>query len=674
MANFHVLPPALIVGRDMSEKMFFQHLKDLPPGWDGRLGFDTETTGIDVARDVPLFASCSDGVNRWLMTLQQLLDPRFAELVEDPDRMWVLANAKFDLHMCANVGLPEFAGTIIDVIVQCALRDENRKGSAGFGLKDQARDYLGIAMRSFKDTFDVKVKASDEGRALLGADIDLVAGYASLDAYATWLLSEQHDAVLRDTPVPDNLMGYANLADYFWDLEAPFAKTLWRMERRGVCIDVPYLETVKGPMEERKEVLLREIMRLAQRPINPNSPSQLKDVLFSSRDQGGLGLRPKKYTKSGAPSTDEDTLKAFASTVPLCECILEYRKLTKILSTYVEGLRKAAVRETHRIHTRFNQAGTVTGRLSSSAPNLQNIPSKGDVGKMLRRAFTAGDGYDLIVADYSQMEMCVMAHMSGDRAMIDAITDGLDLHSFTASKMLGVEYEHVLIAKWMKDLPDMYCGVEQGLEHWPEYDAETLQDISRRMKDLVAARTAAKAIGFGLMYGRGPGALAEELGVSRTEAKDLIQQWFDTFPSVREYIEWVQNEARTREDHAVFTCFGRPRRLTSITSTNHGVRAKAERDAINAPIQGSASCITKRAMILIDQDPELGGDCLAGGSLGTGLLLQVHDEIMLSVPTTNKEKKIWANTKMQELMVHAAQLRVPLRATGGIACNWDEAK
>lgn len=674
MSNFTVLPPAYIVGRDIDEIEFFSHLHTLPLGWEGRIAFDTETTGIDVARDVPLFGSVSDGENRWLLTLQQLLHPSFAELVSDPNRVWVMANAKFDMHMCHNVGLPEFAGSIADIIVMCALRDENRKGGAGLGLKEQARDYLGIAMRSFKDTFDIKVKASEEGRALLDADIDLVAGYASLDAYATWLLSEEHEHVLNSMPVPNNLLGFTCVGQYFWELEAPFTKTLWRMERRGVCIDVPYLESLKGPMEQRKDDLLKDIMRLAQRPINPNSPAQLKDVLFSSRDQGGLGLRPKKYTKSGSPSTDEDTLKSFSSSVPLCAAILEYRKLTKILSTYVAGLQKAAVRKTNRIHTRFNQAGTVTGRLSSSDPNLQNIPARGDVGKMLRKAFTAGPGKDMVVADYSQMEMCVMAHVSGDKAMIDAITDGLDLHSFTASRMLGVEYEHVLIAKWMKDLPEEYCELEQGLEYWPEYDIETLMDISRRCSDLVGARTAAKAIGFGLMYGRGPGALAEELGVTRREAKELIQQWFDTFPSVREYIDWVQNEARTREDHAVFTCFGRPRRLTSITSTNHGVRAKAERDAINAPIQGSASCITKRAMILIDQDPELGGDCLEGGSLGTGLLLQVHDEIMLEVPKHDEEIKEWANGKMQKLMVEAAQLRVPLKATGGVASNWEEAK
>lgn len=671
MANFNVLPPALIVGRDASEDEFFTHLDRLTPGWEGRIAFDTETTGIDVARDVPLFASVSDGINRWLLTLNQLLDPRFVELIEDPSRMWVMANAKFDMHMVHNVGLPEFAGDVVDIIVQCALRDENRKGGAGLGLKEQARDYLGIQMRSFKDTFNIRVKASEEGKALLEADIDVVAGYASLDAYATWLLSEDHEHALRAFAVPDNLRGYANVAEYFWDLEVPFTKTLWRMERRGVCIDVEHLESLKGPMEDRKDELLREIMHLAQRPINPNSTAQLKEVLFDSRDHGGLGLRPKKYTNSGAPSTDEETLKAFASTVPLCAAILEYRKLTKILSTYVGGLQKAVVRGTNKIHTRFNQAGTYTGRLSSSAPNLQNIPVRGDVGRQLRRAFIARDRY-LIVADYSQMEMCVMAHVSGDRAMIDAISNGLDLHSFTASKMLGVEYDDVVRAKTLKEIED---SVEQYDYALKEYGMGMLDTdgLMVRAKELLSARTAAKAIGFGLMYGRGPGALAEELGVTRNEAKALIEQWFDTFPSVRQYIDWVQNEARTREDHAVFTCFGRPRRLTSITSTHHGVRAKAERDAINAPIQGSASCITKRAMLLIDQDPELGGNCLEGGSLGTGLLLQVHDEIMLEVPD-NEEVKQWANEKMQRLMVDAAQLRVPLKATGGVASSWADAK
>lgn len=669
MANFNVLPPALVVGRDMAESTFYAHMHDLPLGWEGRIAFDTETTGIDIARDVPLFASVSDGVNRWLLTLSQLMDPRFVDLIEDPERVWVMANAKFDMHMCHNVGLPEFKGDVVDVIIQCALRDENRKGGAGLGLKEQARDYLGIAMRSFKETFDIRVKASDEGKALLDADIDLVAGYASLDAYATWLLSEDHEAALRTTQVPDNLMGYTNLAQYFWDLEMPFTKTLWRMERRGVCVDLAHLKSLEAPMLGAKEELLKEIMRLAQRPINPNSPVQLKDILFSPRDQGGLGLRPKKYTKSGAPSTDESVLQSFASTVPLCKKILEYRKISTILVRYITGLQKFMVGEDGRIHTNLKQAGTVTGRLSSGTPNLQNVPPE------VREAFKAGPGKDMIVADYSQMEMCVMAHMSGDKAMISAITDGLDLHSFTASKMLGVEYEHVLIAKWMKDLPDVYCEIEQGLEHWPEYDIETLQDISRRMKDLVSARSAAKAIGFGLMYGRGPGALAEELGVSRAEAKELIAQWFDTFPSVREYIDWVQNEAKTRDDHAVFTCFGRPRRLTSITSTHHGVRAKAERDAINAPIQGSASCITKRAMILIDKDPELGGDCLEGGSWGTQMLLQVHDELMVSLPVDMDERqKQWANDKVQQLMVTAAELKVPLKATGGIASNWAEAK
>lgn len=674
---FAVLPRPIIVGQDQSPEDFFTRLRCLSPGWDGRIAFDTETTGVNIVKDVPLFASASDGVDRWLLTLEHLMCPAFQELVEDPSRVWVAANAKFDMHMCANAGLPEFAGTIVDVIVQCALRDENRKNGVGLGLKEQARDYLDIKMRPFKEVFDVTVKASNEGRALLDAPIDLVAGYASLDAYATWHLSELHNEVLSQTTLPEaNLGGYATLNDYFWDLEVPFTKCLWRMERRGVTIDTVHLDSLRVPLEQKKEELLRDIMRLAQRPINPNSPQQLRSILFGSRADGGLGLKGKRWTKEGAESTDEPSLKPFVKTVPLVASIMEHRKVAKILGTYIKKLRAEVCSTTSRIHTSFRQAGTVTGRLSSANPNLQNVPSKGDIGKEIRAAFTADAGHTLIVADYSQMEMCIMAHVSGDAAMIGAISDGLDLHSFTASRMLGVEYEHVVIAKWMKDLPDTCaCELLEAVDSFPEVDLDTLKEIARRRDDLVSARSAAKAIGFGLMYGRGPGALAEELDVSRKRARELIDQWFDTFPSVRTYIDDIQRQARERDDHAVHTVFGRPRRLTTITSTQHGVRAKAERDAINAPIQGSASCIIKRAMLMIDCDEELGGDCLEGGTAGIRLLLQVHDEIMLECPTTytNEEQGEWTR-KIQEIMARAADLRVPLRATGGVASNWADAK
>jgi DNA polymerase-1 len=670
--SFSILPPALVVGRDVSVDDFFAHIESRPFGWDGRIALDTETTGIDTSRDVPVYASASDGESRWLLCMEHILDPRFCELLDDPQRMWVFANAKFDMHMFCNVGLPEIRGDVVDVIVMCMLLDENRKGGAGLGLKEQARDYLDIRMRSFADTFGIKVKASDEGRALLDADVDLVAGYASLDAYATWLLSEEHNITLHSTLTVENLLGYRSLGDYYFQLEMPFTKTLWRMERRGIRVDVDALKALEGPMGERVKELKREIIHIAKRPINPASPAQLKDVFFSPRSEGGLGLKPKKYTASGAPSTDEATLQAFRATVPLADKILEYRSLTKLLNTYIIKLQDVCSRE-QRIHCALNQTGTVTGRLSSSKPNLQNIPAKGDAGKQIRSAFVGESGGALMVADYSQMEMCVMAHVSGDKAMIRAISDGLDLHSFTASRMLGVEYDDVVYAKKLDDVEE--DKVEYAMSTW-ELTRDHAERIIADAGKLLGARRAAKAIGFGLMYGRGPGALAEELGVTRSDAKGLIEDWFNTFPDVRRYINHVQDMARFGEGHCVYTVFGRPRRLTSITSSNNGVRAKAERDAINAPIQGSASCITKYAMLLIDQDPVLGGDCLAGGSFGTQLLLQVHDEIILSVPVEDKtdEEIEWANNRLRELMEQAAPLSVPLKATGGIASNWGDAK
>ena len=267
--------------------------------------------------------------------------------------------------------------------------------------------------------------------------------------------------------------------------------------------------------------------------------------------------------------------------------------------------------------------------------------------------------------------MCSMAHLSQDENMIRAISDGLDLHSFTASSMLGVEYDDVVIVKKLSDIEDWDVRYKTAHDKYG-LGAADVDVLFMRAPELLGARRAAKAIGFGLMYGRGPGALADELGVSRKEAKQKIADWFSTFPGVKQYISDIQCQAIDGEDHAVFTIMGRPRRLHNIVSTNHGVSAKAERDAINAPIQGSASCIAKLAMILIDQDPELGGDCLEGGSANAQMLLQVHDEIILEV---GEEQDLQClNDKMQQIMVNAAQLSVPLTTSGGIATNWGEAK
>ena len=678
MAQFNLLPPALVVGRDCTEDEFYALLSSLPAGWDGRLAIDTETTGLAVTRDVPVFGSVSDGTNRWLLTVEQLMDDRLNALFADPARCWVMANAKFDMHMLSNIGCAEIMGDVVDIVVMCALVDENRRTGAGMGLKEQARDYLGIKMRSFAETFEIKVKESDTGRMLLTVPIEKVAAYATLDAYATWGLSEVHHATLCEHPLPPNLMGYGSLADYFFGLEMPFTKTLWRMERRGFHVDGAYLSGLAGPMQERRDELAREINKLAKRPINPASPLQLKDVLFGEKSAGGLGLRPTKYTDSGQPSTDEDVLKALAKRVPLAEKILEWRGLAKILGTYVGGLNEALTPDS-RIHCRLNQTGTVTGRLSSSQPNLQNIPAQGDVGHAIRSAFTADPGCSLIVCDYSQMEMCIMAHMSADETMIRAISDGLDLHSFTASRMLGVEYDDVLIAKILDDAHGDMAAAAAKIPKKTAVHAEqvgaAIARVAPQAKKLLEARRAAKAIGFGLMYGKGPGALGDELGITRDEAKARISDWFATFPRVREYIDALHRDLAADPAHTVYTVFGRPRRLHGIASSDRGVQAKSMRDAVNAPIQGSASCITKLAMLLIDRDPELGGDCLAGGASGAGMILQVHDEIILNVPADKTQEEItWLVDRVRSLMQQAAPLRVPLGATGGVAATWADAK
>lgn len=683
--NFVILPPASVIGRDISADDFFSRIQSSrDSGWESRLAFDTETTGINVVQDVPVFASLSDGTDRWLLSLEHLTDPRFEELVLDRNVFWTMANAKFDCHMCANVGLPEFKGPIFDIIVACALRDENRKGGAGLGLKEQSRDYLGLAMRSFKDTFDLKVSKGGEGRALLEADIDLVAGYASLDAYATWLLSESHYAYLKETSVPPNLMGFENLLEYMMSIEVPFTKTLWRMERRGVVVDEARLEDLRAPMYEKRDAALAEVLRIAGRPINPGSPKQLAEILYSPKSEGGLGVKPKKWTGKGQPSTDEGALLKLRNSVPIVKAILEWRKLSKLIATYIDGLLNQ-ITPSGRVHATFNQAGTVTGRLSVKKPSLQNIPQQGESGKAIRETFVAPAGCSLIVADYSQMEMCVMAHVADSQNMIQSISSGQDLHSFTASSMLGVAYDHVLLAKRLSDLE---IGEDETLEEFRDrrlvevegigvYNLDAINLLNRLddgySAELLSARRAAKAIGFGLMYGMGPGALSDEIGVTLREAKELTRAWFNTFPAVQEYIEDVQRAAETSSDHAVYTVFGRPRRLTGITSSNNGVRAQAKRYAINAPIQGSASCLMKWAMVLIDLDPELGGDCLEGGSLGTQLVLQVHDEIMMIIPDSADAD--YANSRMQNFMVTVAPgLRVPLKATGGVVPNWGAAK
>ncbi len=667
--RFVSLPNAESLDNDSDFLNFIDHLKNLPLGWDGRIAIDTETTGLNLRRDVPVFGSISDGVRRWLLTMEQLMREELHELIADPDRVWVMANAKFDMHMMNNIGAPHFAGDVADIIVMSALRDENRGRFGRQGLKEQSADYLGIDMKPFSKVFNVKEK--DSASALLSAPMDVVAGYATLDAYCTWLLSAEHEVYLRAFPLPE-YSPWNTLWEYFCELEIPFTTALWRCEERGFQVDAEYLREVREPIAARIEELLVEVNREAGQPIKPGSTKDLTRVFFGKKSEGGMALRPSKFTNSGAPSTDEQVLKKLAAKgVRLAELIVEYRGLVKTKSTYIDGLLEKLTRE-DRLHCNLLQAGTITGRLSSRNPNLQNIPSSGDVGKLIRSAFIAPEGYRLGVWDYGQIEMRYAAHASCDENMIRAINDGMDLHCFTAAHMLNVDYDMALGAKVMDDAESregaaaaLAAKLDKPLQYADRVVGSLERDASL-VKELLKARKAAKAIGFGILYGKGPGALGEELGLTTEEAKEKIKSWFRAFPGVQAYIKHTKKKLENDPEHTLFTLLGRPRRLSQVTSAHRGIRAKAFRDAINAPIQGSAADIVKMAMIRIEADEEI-------RRLGAVQILQVHDEVLLIAPD-NPEVMSCVEKKVIEIMENAVELRVPLHVEGGFADNWASAK
>lgn len=676
--QFVSLPPPIIVTDPYEFDQLMVELASRESGWRTRLALDTETTGLSISKDIPLFWSMSDGKERWLFSLELIMSPSFHSLYTDSCRVWVMHNAKYDMHMLANVAVPEMRGKVADTLVMGFMVDENRKIRGELDLKSQARDFLGIPMKPFSEVFNVRSE-SEVIHRLINAPLDLVARYATLDAYATWHLSEVHAQEMKKLDTSEYGVT-ENLFEYFTKIEMPFTKCLWRMERRGFCINTQHLLDMKGPMEIRMRELDRKIKQIAGYPINIRSVKQLQHFFFGDQKDGGMGLEPVAYTDSSKPSTDIETLEILAKRgIEAAVLLAEYRKLDKLVGTYLEGLQEH-IGEDSRIHCTLQQTGTVTGRLSSQNPNLQNIPRKGDAGKEIRKAFMCSEGYALGVWDYGQIEMRVMAHMSRDKHMCGAISDGLDLHCFTASKMQGVSYEEAMGAKILSDVGEIE-GAATKLAKKVNIDKEhalaIVEDLNvdrKRMQSLLDARDASKAIGFGIMYGQGPKALSETLGITISEAKKKISEWFNTFPNVRKYIDKVQYDLIADPQHCVRTLTGRYRRLTQITSSNQGIRAKAERDSINAPIQGSAADITKMAMLAIDRDPLLGGDCLEGGELGVRMLLQVHDELIVEAPN-NEEILCKINQLVMKKMENPGlDLLVPLTAEGGFAPNWAEAK
>ena len=567
---------------------------------------DTETTSIEAldAKLVGLSFSTEDfrawyvPVSRETEKAKKILEI-FRPVYENPKILKVGQNLKYDLTVLANYDI-HLSGPLFDTML------------AHYLIQPELRhnmDYLAEIYLNYK-TIHIEELIGPKGRGQKNmGDLEPkdIYKYACEDADVTLRLMKPLAEELRKN----------SLEEVFQNIEMPLMPVLARMERNGVVLDTETLKEVENDFTARLQTLEKDIYELAGHEFTINSPRQVGEVLF-----GELKLSEKvKKTKSGQYSTSEEVLRDLHSKHPIVQKILDYRGLKKLLSTYVEALPKLINPATGHIHTSFNQAVTATGRLSSSNPNLQNIPVRGEDGREIRKAFIPEAGEIFFSADYSQIELRIMAHLSGDEHMIEAFNAGHDVHAATAARIFH------------KDI----------------------KDIS---KD---ERRKAKTANFGIIYGISAFGLAERMDVSRTEAKELIDSYFEMYPKIKDYISKAVDTAR--EKGYIETEFGRRRYLPDINSRNAVVRGYAERNAVNAPIQGTAADIIKIAMIRVQQRLDAEG-CKAR------MMLQVHDELNFSVPTDefDKVKRI-----VIEEMQGAYKMSVPLEADCGEGKNWLEA-
>jgi len=400
------------------------------------------------------------------------------------------------------------------------------------------------------------------------------------------------------------------------DIEMPLVPVLASIEANGVRIDTDELRRQSQDLSSRMLAAQQKATELAGRSFNLDSPKQLQAVLFDE-----LKLPAVVKTPKGQPSTNEEALEAIADQHELPRVILDYRGLAKLRSTYTDKLPEMVNPDTGRVHTSYHQSGAATGRLSSSDPNLQNIPIRTEDGRRIRRAFIAPEGCQLLAADYSQIELRIMAHLSEDPGLVRAFEQGADVHRATAAEVFG----------------------------------RTLEEVTPN------ERRAAKAINFGLMYGMSAFGLARNLGIDRGQAQDYVALYFSRYPGVRDFMERMRQQAR--DQGYVETLFGRRLYLNDIHARNQGLRAGAERAAINAPMQGTAADIIKRAMVDVDQ-------WLRDSGAPARMILQVHDELVFETESSFVED---LRLQVVERMSQAAKLRVPLVVDTGVGSNWDEA-
>ncbi len=519
--------------------------------------------------------------------------------LEDKEAKKIGHNLKYDSHIFANHGI-ELNGTDFDSMLESYVLNST---ATRHNLNAVAKRYLNLDTTSYEDV-------AGKGAKQIGfnqVSLEDAIRYAAEDADVSFQLHQT---------LHPKLMAINSLAKLYTNIEAPLLKVLQTIERNGVLIDESMLQKQSDQFAITLKELESKAYSLAGAEFNLNSPKQLQEILYDK-----LSLPILKKTPKGQPSTAESVLQRLAEDFPIVQTILNYRTTAKLKTTYTDKLPLMINQDTGRVHTSYHQAVTATGRLSSSDPNLQNIPIRTAEGRRIRQAFIAPNGFQILAADYSQIELRIMAHNSQDPGLLDAFQAGLDIHQATAAEIFAVD----------------------------------LQSVSAEQ------RRSAKAINFGLIYGMSAFGLTRQLGITRGDAQEYIELYFARYPKVKEYMDAIRNQAR--ESGFVETVFGRRLYLPDIDSRNYQRRQYAERSAINAPMQGTAADIIKKAMIDLQQR-------LVAESINAKIIMQVHDELVLEV----EDSSVGAVSEfVTEAMGKAADLDVALKVDLGVGENWDQA-
>ncbi|MDR1888080.1 MAG: DNA polymerase I [Zoogloeaceae bacterium] len=572
---------------------------------------DTETTGLDpfAARIVGVSLAVAAGEACYIPLAHQGLETgeqlplatvlaRLKPWLESARHLKVGQNIKYDQHVFANHGI-HLAGIAHDTLLQSYVLESER----GHDMDQLARRHLGIVTIPYAELCGKGVKQIGFEQVAIGK----AAEYAAEDADITLRLHERLLPQIKND---------AGLARVYESIEMPAREVLFKMERTGVLIDADLLRAQSHTLGQQILALEQEAHALAGQPFNLGSPKQLAEILFVRQ-----GLPVKKKTPGGTPSTDEDVLSELALDYPLPKLLLEHRGLSKLKNTYTDKLPRMINPATGRVHTHFSQATAITGRLASSEPNLQNIPVRTEAGRRIRAAFIAPPGSRIVSADYSQVELRIMAHLSEDARLLEAFSKGEDVHRATAAEIFGVSPQAV--------------SADQ--------------------------RRVAKTINFGLIYGMSAFGLARNLGLERGTAQRYIERYFARYPGVANYME--RTRAKAHANGCVSTLFGRRLTLPEIHSSNANRRQAAERAAINAPMQGTAADLIKLAMIAVQNH-------LEAEKLRSRLVLQVHDELVLEVPDA---EFVRIRADLPRLMNGVGQLRAPLQVDVGQGANWEAA-